>query len=237
MALKTAIPVFQPQMRITAADHMNPIRDDIVDLDTRLVTAEANATKGATAYSTTTAANTGNAALGTRMSTVESATTNGTTGNTALGTRMSKVENPDRCILRKTATQSVASGGDTLVTWDTAEKDSNSMRSGSTIVIKTTGEYLVAGAVNMAAVPGANGESIIYLAAGTGFIGDIALTAFGQPTKATGGLGNGLSTAVVRRLTAGTSLSLLVYWDGASGARNLNPSSFGGCTFSVAQVG
>lgn len=95
MALPNPLAPFVAGQKVTAAEHMNPIRLNAENLDARLGSVTASNPVGArlsALESETGDGNTGNAALDTRLTTVETRTTDATSGNDALDDRLSTLE-------------------------------------------------------------------------------------------------------------------------------------------------
>ena len=159
----------------------------------------------------------------------------------SLNSRVSALEQQalPKCVLTKSANQSVPDATDTTVTWDVAAHDPSGMRSGNTITIQETGMYLVSPQVNIAPGGTIAGDCVLYVSLNdptrSQYIGDTAITGFGQPSANGGGLGNGLTSTVVREFTAGDVLTVVVY-QRSGVARNARYTAFGGCRFSVSMV-
>lgn len=164
-----------------------------------------------------------------------------TTGLASGESRITALETKPRVVLRKNADQTITSGSnpapaDKIVTWQTAS-GTTSMKSGDTVVIPTAGAYLLTANVNMIGGGTVVADCVIYIVKNsTTDVANASLAAFAQPgTLSTAGVGNGLSTSVVADLAQGDVLRVLVY-QGSGASRNLRPSTFGGCSFTVTKL-
>lgn len=152
-------------------------------------------------------------------------------------TRLDTLEAKPWVVLKKTANQSIATGGtDTVVTWQTST-GTTSMKVGDTVVIPTAGAYLLTANVNMQGGGSTVADSVVYIVKNSTtdvFLGSLA--AFSQPGNlSTSGVGNGLSTSVVANLAANDVIRVLV-WQGSGSARPLRYQDFGGCSFTVSAI-
>lgn len=153
-----------------------------------------------------------------------------------LGGRISVLENRPTCVLRKSTNQSIPTGADTTLTWQTAELDVGSMRSGDTIVIPATGAYLVSAQANIQGGGSTAGERVIYITQGDAHVSTASIATFAMVGNTnTSGVGTGLSTSTIRNLTAGAVLRAKVY-QSSGGALAARYDQFGGCTFSVRRL-
>lgn len=163
-----------------------------------------------------------------------SAIATNTSSISSQGSRITTLETKPKVILKKTANQSIPSGGtDTIVTWQTAT-GTTSMRSGDTVVIPSAGTYLLTANINMIGGGTTVADTVVYIVLNSTtnvFTGSLA--AFAQAGNlSTSGVGNGLSTSVVASLAANDVIRVLT-WQGSGAARDLRYQDFGGCTFTA----